>query len=327
MVIKLTDVAQLAGVSPTTVSRVINNYGSLSQKTIDKVHAAMKELNYQPNSLARSLQGKNTRLVGLIFPTVANPFYGELVEKIERKLFEMDYRTILCDSAHNKEKERSYLNMLAANKVDGIIAGAHNLGIEEYEDLELPIVSFDRYLADGIPIVGSDNYQGGFLATENLFLRGARKIAIMTGSQESDSPTNERLNGYLAFLEKQGLPSQIFPFHSTAQSTTLKKLEIKRILENEDIDGIFCTDDLTAILVANQCHKSNISVPDQLKIIGYDGTKLIQNYFPQLTTMAQPISDYADVLIDLLLQRVQEPEKPLESHYHLPVKLIQGETT
>lgn len=327
MAIKLTDVAQLAGVSPTTVSRVINNYGSLSQKTIDKVHAAMKELNYQPNSLARSLQGKNTRLVGLIFPTVANPFYGELVEKIERKLFEMDYRTILCDSAHNKEKERSYLNMLAANKVDGIIAGAHNLGIEEYEDLELPIVSFDRYLADGIPIVGSDNFQGGFLATENLFLRGARKIAIMTGSQESDSPTNERLNGYLAFLEKQGLPSQIFPFHSTAQSTTLKKLEIKRILENEDIDGIFCTDDLTAILVANQCHKSNISVPDQLKIIGYDGTKLIQNYFPQLTTMAQPISDYADVLIDLLLQRVQDPEKPLESHYHLPVKLIQGETT
>ena len=327
MAIKLTDVAQLAGVSPTTVSRVINNYGSLSQKTIDKVHAAMKELNYQPNSLARSLQGKNTRLVGLIFPTVANPFYGELVEKIERKLFEMDYRTILCDSAHNKEKERSYLNMLAANKVDGIIAGAHNLGIEEYEDLELPIVSFDRYLADGIPIVGSDNFQGGFLATENLFLRGARKIAIMTGSQESDSPTNERLNGYLAFLEKQGLPSQIFPFHYTAQSTTLKKLEIKRILENEDIDGIFCTDDLTAILVANQCHKSNISVPDQLKIIGYDGTKLIQNYFPQLTTMAQPISDYADVLIDLLLQRVQDPEKPLESHYHLPVKLIQGETT
>lgn len=327
MAIKLTDVAKLAGVSATTVSRVINNYGSLSQKTIDKVQAAMKELNYQPNSLARSLQGKNTQLVGLIFPTVANPFYGELVEKIERKLFEMDYRTILCDSAHNKEKERSYLNMLAANKVDGIIAGAHNLGIEEYEDLDLPIVSFDRYLADGIPIVGSDNFQGGFLATENLYLRGARKIAIMTGSQESDSPTNERLNGYLAFLKQQRLTPQIFSFHSMAQSTTLKKLEIKRILENEDIDSVFCTDDLTAILVANQCRQSNIAVPEQLKIIGYDGTKLIQNYFPQLTTMAQPISDYADVLIDLLLQRVQDPEKPLESHYLLPVKLIQGETT
>ncbi|MGX7248728.1 LacI family DNA-binding transcriptional regulator, partial [Enterococcus raffinosus] len=133
MAIKLTDVAKKAGVSPTTVSRVINNYGSLSQKTIDKVHAAMKELNYQPNSLARSLQGKNTQLIGLIFPTVSNPFFGELVDKLEATLFEQGYKTILCNSANNKEKERAYLNMLSANRVDGIIAGAHNLGIKEYE--------------------------------------------------------------------------------------------------------------------------------------------------------------------------------------------------
>ena len=165
MAVKLTDVAKKAGVSPTTVSRVINNYGSLSQKTIDKVNQAMKELNYQPNSLARSLQGKNTQLIGLIFPTVANPFFGELVEQLESKLFDLGYRSILCDSANNKEKERNYLNMLAANKVDGIIAGAHNLGIQEYENIELPIVSFDRYLADGTPIVSSDNFRGGYLAS------------------------------------------------------------------------------------------------------------------------------------------------------------------
>ncbi|MGI6156506.1 MAG: LacI family DNA-binding transcriptional regulator, partial [Enterococcus lemanii] len=149
MTIKLTDVAKRAGVSPTTVSRVINNYGSLSQKTIDKVHQAMEELDYQPNSLARSLQGKNTQLIGLIFPTVAIPFFGELVERLESKLFELGYRSILCDSANNKEKERDYLKMLTANKVDGIIAGAHNLGIDEYENIKLPIISFDRFLAEG----------------------------------------------------------------------------------------------------------------------------------------------------------------------------------
>ena len=87
MVVKLTDVAKLAGVSPTTVSRVINNYGYLSQKTIDKVHQAMEELNYQPNGLARSLQGKSTRLIGLVFPSVSHPFFGELIETLERKLF------------------------------------------------------------------------------------------------------------------------------------------------------------------------------------------------------------------------------------------------
>lgn len=326
MAIKLTDVAKKAGVSPTTVSRVINNYGSLSQKTIDKVNQAMKELNYQPNSLARSLQGKNTQLIGLIFPTVSNPFYGELIDKIETKLFERGYKCIICDSANNPEKERNYINMLAANKVDGIIAGAHNLGIKEYENIDLPIIAFDRHLADGIPIVGSDNFQGGYLATETLYFRGAKKIGILTGSQRSNSPTNRRLNGYLTFIEEKSLTPIVFKFEQNYQSVALKNIEIKRILENEDIDALFCTDDLTALLVYNQCRDLGISVPNDLKIIGYDGTKFIQNYFPYLTTLAQPMTDYADILIDLLIQRIKNAEQPLEDHYFLPVKFIQGKT-
>lgn len=324
MAIKLTDVAKKAGVSSTTVSRVINNYGSLSQKTIDKVNAAIKELNYSPNPLARSLQGKNTQLIGLIFPTVAHPFFGELVEKLESKLFERGYKSILCDSSNNKEKERSYVNMLSVNKVDGIIAGAHNLGIKEYEDIRLPIVSFDRYLADNIPIIASDNYHGGYLATENLYLHGSRKIAILTGSNESPSPTNDRLKGYLDFMTEKQLSPSVFKFNSLVESTALKKIQIKEILEKEDIDSIFCTDDLTAILVYNTCQSLNISVPEELRIIGYDGTKFVQNYFPQLSTIVQPISDLADLLVDVLIQRINNPEKELESHYTLPVKFIQG---
>lgn len=326
MAIKLTDVAKKAGVSPTTVSRVINNYGSLSQKTIDKVNLAMKELNYQPNSLARSLQGKKTHLIGMIFPTVANPFYGELVEKVESRLFDLGYKTILCDSADNSEKEQQYINMLSANKVDGIIAGAHNLGITEYENIDLPIVSFDRFLADGIPIVGSDNFQGGYLATENLYLHGGRKIAILTGSNESNSPTNERLNGYKSFVEGKNLEEKVFKFPSKNYSTTLKNMEIKRILQKEEIDSIFCTDDFTALLVYNNCQELGIKIPEDLKIIGYDGTKFIQTYFPQLSTMAQPISDFAELLVDLLIQRIDNRDVTLEDHYMLPVKYIQGKT-
>lgn len=326
MVVKLTDVAKRAGVSPTTVSRVINNYGSLSQKTIDKVNLAMAELNYQPNSLARSLQGKNTQLIGLVFPTIANPFYGELVEKIEQKLFELGYRAILCDSANNKEKERDYINMLAANKVDGIIAGAHNLGIPEYETIDLPIVSFDRYLADGIPIIGSNNFQGGYLAAETLYAKGARKIGILTGLQQSNSPTNDRLNGYLEFINEHHLAPKVFQIDTLTQSTTLKNIKIKHILETENIDSIFCTDDLTAILVYNMCQQLNIEVPEQLKIIGYDGTTFVQSYFSHLATIVQPIDEFADILVDLLIERIKEPEKKLEKNYYLPIKLIQGTT-
>jgi LacI family sucrose operon transcriptional repressor len=107
----------------------------------------------------------------------------------------------------------------------------------------------------------------------------------------------------------------------------LKTLEIKRILENGELDSLFCTDDLTAILVYNICQEMKISIPEDLKLIGYDGTKFVQNYFPQLSTIAQPISDFADLLVDLLIQRITLPEKKLEQYYALPIKLIQGKTT
>ncbi|MCD5002967.1 LacI family DNA-binding transcriptional regulator [Enterococcus saccharolyticus] len=326
MTIKLTDVAKKAGVSATTVSRVINNYGSLSQKTIDKVHAAMKELNYQPNSLARSLQGKNTQLVGIIFPSVSHPFFGELVEKIETNLFQQGYKAILCNSAHNKEKERNYLNMLAANKVDGIIAGAHNLGIQEYEDIQLPIISFDRELAATIPIVGGNNYQGGALAAETLFLRGCRNIGIITGSNASNSPTNDRLNGFCDFLKAQQIEPHVFRFESFEHTTALKNIKIKQILAKK-MDGLFCTDDFTALLVQNNCQLEGISIPTDLKLVGYDGTAFIQNHFPQLTTIVQPIDELAKLLVDLLIQRITHPEKELAHTYQLPVRLAQGQTT
>ena len=120
MAAKLSDVAKKAGCSVTTVSRVINNHGYLSQKTKDKVFAAMRELNYRPNSIARSLQGKKMKLVGLIFPEITNPFFAELVQDIETTLFQQNYKVILCNAGQNKEKAREYLRMLQANQVVGI---------------------------------------------------------------------------------------------------------------------------------------------------------------------------------------------------------------
>lgn len=323
---KLTDVAQKAGVSPTTVSRVINNYGYLSQKTIDKVQRAMEELNYQPNSMARSLQGKHTQLIGLIFPSVSNPFFGELASKIEIKLFEKGYKTILCNSENYKTKEQEYLKMLAANKVDGIIAGAHNLDIPEYQNIDLPIVSFDRYLSKDIPIVSSNSYQGGRLAVEHLFNRGGRNIAIFTGSNESNSPTNERLKGYMSIIEDHGLKPNVHQF-PLGNSTFLKTTEIERILLKKELDSVFCTDDLTAVLVINKAQELGLDIPKDLKVVGYDGTEFVQNYFPHLSTILQPIDQFVDLLIDLLIKRIKQPDINLENNYQLPVKLIQGNTS
>lgn len=322
----LDDIAKMAGVSATTVSRVINNYGSLSEKTKTKVFAAMKELNYQPNSLARSLKGKKTQLIGIILPGVGNPFFGQMVQEIEDQLFKKGFRIILCNAGNDAEKERAYLRMLMANRVDGIIAGSHNLNIEEYQKVGLPIISFDRYLSENIPIVSSDNYHGGQLAALSLLAAGSKKLQIITGANRPNSPTNNRLSGFQEVLNRQNLDFKLLeiPFSS---SPNIKGLKIKELLAKRDADGIFCTDDLTALLVMQQAKELGIKIPENLKLIGYDGTNFIQNYHPELTTIMQPISDIVTMMIDLLLKRIDDPDCKLESNYTLPVKLITGATT
>ena len=126
---KLEDVAKLAGVSKTTVSRVLNKRGYLSEATIAKVYAAMKELNYQPNTIARQLFKQKTNMVGLIFPTVNNPFFGQLVARLEQILYEHGYKVLIGNSQNNPQKEEDYLNQLLNHQVDGLIVGAHNRGL------------------------------------------------------------------------------------------------------------------------------------------------------------------------------------------------------
>lgn len=320
--VKLTDVARKAGCSVTTVSRVINNYGYISEATRKKVHEAMAELNYQPNSVARSLQGKKTQLVGLIFPTVANPFFGELVSKIENELFNQGYKTILCNADDNKEKEKIYLQMLMANQVDGIIAGAHNLGIEEYQKTGLPIVSFDRKLSENIPIVSSDNFSGGSLATQTLYDNGCRHIYFVGNPVLDGHPTQRRLQGYQEKINELGLTEHIHPI-KFGETIELKEMAIKELLQNHTVDGIVASDDLTALIVLQVAQKLAIKVPEQLKVIGFDGSQMIQDYHPELSTIVQPIDGIAKLLVKLLQDRIAAPDESLtQQTYQLPIKLL-----
>lgn len=323
---KLEDIAKLAEVSPTTVSRVINNYGSLSEKTKKKVFAAMKELNYQPNSLARSLKGKSTKVIGVIFPGVSNPFFGQMVETIENQLFSRGYRIILCNAGNDKEKERAYLRMLMANQVDGIIAGSHNLEIEEYQQVGLPIISFDRYLSENIPIVSSDNFQGGEIAAEILLASGSKNVHIISGVNRPNSPTNRRLEGFGKVIKANKLDFGLTEIKFD-DSPNIKGMKIKEVLSNEEVDGVFCTDDLAALLVIQQAKLLGIKIPEDLRLVGYDGTRFIQEFHPELATIEQPIDDIVTLMIDLLLKRIEDSNCQLKQNYILPVKAISGETS
>jgi LacI family sucrose operon transcriptional repressor len=212
--------------------------------------------------------------------------------------------------------------MLGANKVDGIITGTHNADIEEYEATGAPIIAFDRSLSERVPIVSSDNFGGGKLATEALLAAGAQHIAIITGSNNPTLPTYQRYEGYVQTLEANGRTP--LPFKCAGQTITLKTMQIASILKTSGADGFFCTDDLTAIMLINEAEKLGLRVPEDIKVVGYDATALVRNYCARLTTIAQPIEDCAILMCDLLLLRIQNPNAEMERQYILPVKLLAG---
>ncbi|MBT8926241.1 LacI family DNA-binding transcriptional regulator [Lactobacillus delbrueckii subsp. bulgaricus] len=291
------------------------------------MNAAMRELNYQPNTLAWSLQGKQTKMIGVIMPSITNPFFAELVAAIEDKLEADGYKMLLCDAGQDSDKERRYLRMLEANQVDGIIAGSHNLGIEEYQRYGLPIVSFDRYLSDQVPIVTSDNYQGGCLATQALVDAGCGHVYFVGNPVKTGNPTSRRFDGYADTVAAAGLTVHTAR-SAFYESPAAKARELRELLTSgRKIDGVFCSDDLTAILLLKEARKLGIRVPEDLKIVGFDGTQLVQNYVPELATVVQPVPDLAGTLVKLLYERIADPEKKLaQNSYLLPVKLLRNQT-
>ncbi|MDN6968600.1 LacI family transcriptional regulator [Oenococcus sp. UCMA 17063] len=321
MVAKLQDVAKRAGVTITTVSRVLNDFPHVSKKTHDKVYAAIRALNYHPNALARSLQGKSSKFIGLIFPTIANPFFSELSNELEVKLSAKGYKIIIASSANNVEAERRYLGMLAANMVEGIITGSHNLGVEEYDQVNMPIVSFDRFLSDKIPIVSSDNLNGGKLATQYLIDQGAKKIAIITDDDDSKSPTSLREIGALNPIHKANIQAEEFAFPDAHFTEEEKSEELKDLLSGNKFDGIFANNDTTALQI-NKIIKENHF--KKIPVIGYDGTAFIRLYLTDIATIVQPTSQIADALIDLLFKRIEKPDLHFANPPLLPVELFKS---
>ncbi|KAL3949822.1 LacI family DNA-binding transcriptional regulator [Lentilactobacillus hilgardii] len=323
---KLADVAKLAGVSITTVSRVINDRGYLSSDTKEKVFSAMQQLSYQPSLAARALHGKQFKLVGLIFASLENPLIAEVVEEIENRLFNRGYKAIICNSMDNPEKEQQYLKMLMANQVDGIITGSHNEGIKEYRLSGLPIVSYDRYFQNKIPTVSSDNLAGGELAATTMIEKGSTNLMLVSGSLEKKAPNNARLTGFKTAAKNRKVPVNTveFPFNSTP---TIKRATIREKLVSHQPDGVFCTDDLTALLCIQEAQKLGLKVPEDIQVIGYDGSKYVQEYNPELSTIVQPVSDIADLLVRLLFNRLEKNDEKLLDTYVLPIKLLQRGST
>lgn len=161
----LKDVAEKVGVSITTVSRVMNGRGAISRETRDKVFAAMKELNYFPNEMARSLGNKSSHLIGLIVPYIDHAFFGILTAAIEEACYKSGYKLFFCTSGGNPNRERELFTMLCANNVAGVLVCSRITDESLYMQTDVPIVTIERMIED-VPSVSCDNYKGGVLAAQ-----------------------------------------------------------------------------------------------------------------------------------------------------------------
>ena len=324
------DVAKKAGVSITTVSRVLNNHPNVSEKTKTTVSNVMQELNYYPHQIARALSKKQSFLIGMLVPDCANPFFAELIKYVELQAQKHDYKLLLCNSLNNKEKELKYIAMLEQNRVDGIIMGSHTLDVDFYKDLNAPIITFDRYIDENIPYVSGDNFHGGQLATKHLLENGCKNLLHISGALHLNTFANRRAEAFKLTCMENNISYKIIELeHTKLTFDYFYDFIVEQVAPVlHEVDGVFCSNDLLAYALYVYCLENNIQVPHDLKIIGYDYNSFIRMLkTPRITTIAQPAEKLANALWDGLLQLIEDPKSHNVHNKVVSVHLVQGDTT
>ena len=276
------EVAKLAQVSPATVSRVMNGTAKVDEQKKRRVLEAIEETGFVPNEVARSLFKKSAKLIGLILPSIENPFFAQLAGAIERKADKHGYRLVLCNTGSNVEKERAAMQMLMSMNADGIILTTSNDEIREYTaKCNIPVIVTDRSFSgsDALKYVHCNHYQGGRMAAEHLISCGCKNIVCIKGPQEISS-AKDRYQGYKDICQEKGIKEQTmecaYDFNE-GMRVTEKLLE-----EYKDVDGIIACNDMVAISAYKVLIRNNIQVPKQVKLIGFDDIALSKLMTPAL---------------------------------------------
>ena len=322
----IVDVARLAGVTPTTVSRVINNRGYISEKTKKRVHEAMDELGYQPNEIARSLTKQKSNTIGVIVPHISHPYFAKLISNLENEAAKKDYKIILCNSKEKAEKEKQYLDMCKSNRVAGIIICSGNVESNKINTGGIPVVLLEKNFEEGKLGIQCDNYQGGKLATEHLIECGCKKILHLSGVIDEEMPADNREKAFIDVCSKNEIEYFIKKYDIDTYNQMNYYDYIKAALnEIEGVDGIFASSDLIAAQVIQVCNEIKIRIPEDIKLVGFDDVDISQLTTPRITTVHQPIKEMARLSIELINAKYNNIEVNEKSI--LPIKLIIREST
>lgn len=321
------DVARLAGVSTATVSRALNGAGQIAPSTRATIEAAVEQLGYRPNTIARSLVTKSTQTIALLLPDITNPFYAALVSGVQEYALGHNYTMLLCTTEGDAQREEQYLSLLRAKQVDGALVDGLLLPpdrIARFVKDGFPIVCLDRDVeSNSVPLVQVNNRLGGRLATEHLLELGHRRIAHVTGARELQI-SEERLAGYqtaLVDLFDEQLVAEGKFTEESGHAAMLGLLE-----RRPDLTAVFAANDLSAIGVLSAIAESGRQVPGDISVIGFDDLRLSAFTSPPLTTIKQPAAEIARLATELLIG-LTHGEQPAQVRHLLEPTLVVRNST
>lgn len=324
----IADVAKEAGVSVRTVSRALNDYEYVSEKTKKKIFDTMKKMNFAPNNVAQQLRGKSTRLIGVIISRVTNPFFSYLVNSIEKTVYNEGYQVVILQTKEDKEREINFLEMLTKKQLDGmILTNIENdwREIEQfYNNYKMVICNRNGRESD-IPIIKIDEQAAAYEAITYLLKKGYKKIAYSTGSGNIN--IDQRYKGYLQALKE----NNIKPYKKHLFSGVIGIEEGKQLVHtinkmgDDAPDAIFTSSDEVAAGIIGESYRINMKIPDDLAVVGFDDQPIATLLHPSLTTIRQPIEAMGEYAANVLLSMLKgsSPPKPIE----LKTELIVREST
>jgi len=326
------DVADRAGVSTATVSRVLAGIGNPKPETAAAVMRAVQDLGYRPSGVARSLRMKRTRTLGLIVTDIQNPFFPELVQAADSAARSLNYSIILGSAAYDEHRAMHYLDLMVDRRVDGLIIASSQLSEESWQWLlasPVPVVVVNAEPTGlPVPVITSDNIGGTRLAVEHLVGLGHRKIAYIRGYEgfTADLP---RVEGFRQACAAAGIPaSDIVEIRGDGQFEGGERATAEMLAAGADVTAIVCHNDVTAIGAMRAIRAAGKRVPQHISVVGCDDIAAAAWVVPALTTVAQQKAEMGTMAVERLAAALDNPESAGEAEtVRIPMVLRVREST
>ncbi|MGY3776377.1 LacI family DNA-binding transcriptional regulator [Helcococcus sueciensis] len=313
------DVAKLAGVSVSTVSRYINNSGIVSAKTQAKIRKAIEELDYIPSLNAQSLKSRESKIFALILPDLRNSFFVELAENVEKECLDRGYNLIICNLNHSLKKENVYISMIKRVGIDGVMASS-GTNLRRHLD-KIPMVLWERMNFDevqGYQLI-TNHEQGVRLAVKHLHEIGCEKVLYLH-PYIHNFPSYIRMKEFKKTCRKYGILGETAGFNDLQRS--FDRIDYK------NYDAIFCWNDDTAIDLIFYAQEKGINIPEDIKVVGFDNTNLSSRVKPGLTTIEQSTPEIAKIMVKTLIDIMNEKiELNGTKKINVQTKLVVREST